>query len=84
MGDLLADEREAVRQQRVKTVTMFAFCVAGVALGVAAAPLTPLAIGDAFVSVGQFTAERVFERRAKREPTPAALFYAARKHLGWE
>jgi hypothetical protein len=54
MNDLLADELQAVKRQQVKTVTLFAFCVASAAIGLTAAPPAPLALGAAFLSVGQF------------------------------
>ena len=63
MNDLLADELQAVKRQQVKTVTLFAFCVASAAIGLTAAPLAPLALGAAFLPVGQFGAERFFGAR---------------------
>jgi len=84
MGDLLADELRTVRRQRIKTLTLFAFCVSSAAISLAAAPFTPLALGAAFLSVGQFSAERLLTAHEKDVPSPTALFFDARKQLGWD
>lgn len=84
MGDLINDELREIRRQKIKTITLFTFCVASAGAALLAAPLTPVAIGGAFLSVGQFAAERIFSAQQTSQPSPAALFIDARKQLGWK
>lgn len=83
MRELIEDEKRAVRRQKVRTVSRYAFCIATVTLGIVGGPLTPVAIAGAFASVGQFTTERLLEGGAPASPSPAALFHDSRKQLGW-
>jgi hypothetical protein len=47
-------------------------------------PLTPFAVGGAFVSVGQFVADKLFENRGADLDKPVSLLRDTRKHFGWK
>ena len=83
MEDLLADLRRAATHERVKVGTQFAFVASTVAVGLAAGPLAPLALAGAFLSLGQFVADRWLSRKDAQTPSPMAAIYDAQKHFGW-
>ena len=84
MSDLLEEEKTVVRKTRVRTSVQFAFMVGSVALGLLGGPLSPIGIGGAFVSVGQFVAERLLNDPAQEQDVPLVLFRDVRKHFGWQ
>jgi hypothetical protein len=83
MADLLEDERAAIRTGGIKTTSKYAFFVGSLLLGFLGGPLAPVGIAGAFLSVGQFMAERLLERKDRQESTPAALLIDAQKRFGW-
>jgi hypothetical protein len=83
MQDLLEEERALVRKAKIRTGIQFAFLVGSVVLGMVGEPLTAVGIGGAFVSVGEFVAERILRERAQEPDTPVALLRDTRKHFGW-
>lgn len=83
MEDLLEEERAIARRRWARTGTQFAFLVGSVTLGMLGGPLTAAALGGAFVSVGQFVADKLLEPRADDSNRPTALLRDARKHFGW-
>jgi hypothetical protein len=84
MEDLLEDERALVRKQRIRTGSQFAFLLGSVALGLFGGPLTAVAAGGAFVSVGQFITDKVWEVRTDDADKPVSLLRDIRKHFGWK
>jgi hypothetical protein len=84
MSDLLEEEKEVVRKTRVRTGVQYAFMVGSVALGLFGGPLTPIGIGGAFLSVGQFVAERLLHDPAQGQDAPLVLLRDTRKHFGWQ
>jgi hypothetical protein len=83
MEDLLEDERALVRKQHIRTGSQFAFLVGSVALGLLGGPLTALAAGGAFVSVGQFVTDKFLEAKRDDVGKPVSLLRDIRKHFGW-
>ena len=82
MQDLVADEHRALRNRRIRLITMFATCVSAAAAALLAAPLVPLSMAAAFLSVGQFVAGEALAPRSDRS-SPAGLLIDAQKSLGW-
>ena len=83
MRDLVADERRAIRRKRVRTTATYVFFVSSLAFTLAAGgPLTPIAIGGAFASLGQFAVGRLAESDENR--SAAAVFVDTKKHFGWK
>jgi hypothetical protein len=82
MQDLIADEQRAVRRSRIRLITMFATCVSTAAVTLLAAPLAPVTMAAAFLSVGQFVAGEALAPGSARS-SPAGLLITARKNLGW-
>lgn len=84
MHDLLEEEKAAARKEGIRVGTQFAFLAGSVALGMlGGAPLTAAAIGGAFLSVGQFVADKLLEEPRNASDTPVALLRDTRKHFGW-
>lgn len=81
MHDLLEDEQAIVRKAKIRMSVSYSFLVGSVTLGLLSAPLTPITLGIAFLSVGQFVAERLLQ---DNRPSAAALFYDFRKHFGMQ
>ena len=84
MRDLLDEEKKAVRKMRIHTGVQFACLIGSITLGVLAGPLTPIALGGAFLSVGQFAADRMLSNRDENVDKPVALLRDTRRHFGWE
>ena len=82
MRDLVADEQRALRNRHIRLITMFATCVSAAAAALFAAPLAPLTVAAAFLSVGQFVAGEAMVPRSDQS-TPAGLLISAQKSLGW-
>ena len=83
MQDLIADEQRAVRQSRKRLVTLFAITTATAAATLLSAPLNPVTLAAAFLSVGGFAASEAFDAMDPGQPSPAGLLITARKELGW-
>ena len=84
MRELIEEEQAVVRKANIRTTSRYAFLVASITVGLLAGPLSPLALGGAFVSVGQLVTERYFEGHEKKEPAAGALFHDTRRHFGWD
>lgn len=84
MQYLLDAEQALIRRKHIKTGTQFAFLVGSITLGMLAAPLAPLAIGGAFLSVGQFVTDKLLEESKDDSNKPVALLRDIRKHFGWK
>lgn len=84
MQDLLEEEKAVVRRKNVRIGTQFAFLVGSVGLGMLGGPLTAVAVGGAFVSVGQFVADKLLENPSNDADKPASLLRDIRKHFGWK
>jgi hypothetical protein len=84
MHDLLEEEKALVRRKNIRTGTQFAFLVGSVTLGLVGGPLTAVAIGGAFVSVGQFVADKLMEGGGPNVDKPVSLFRDIRKQFGWQ
>jgi hypothetical protein len=84
MHDLIEEEKAVIRRKWIRTGSQFAFLVGSVALGMIAGPLSAVAIGGAFVSVGQFVSDKFFESQAPGEVKPVALLRDIQKHFGWQ
>ena len=83
MHDLLEDHKREISRKGIRTKTQFAFLAGSVALGMLGGPLTAVGIGGAFVSVGQFVADKLLEERADPAGKPVSLVHDIRKHFGW-
>lgn len=83
MDDLLEEERALVRKQHIRTGSQFAFLLGSVALGLLGGPLTAVAVGGAFVSVGQFVTDKALEIKSDDVDKPVSLLRDVRKHFGW-
>lgn len=84
MHDLLEDEKALVRRKNLRTGTQFAFLVGSVALGFLGGPLTAVAVGGAFVSVGHFVADKLLEGGPPDVDKPVSLLRDIRKQFGWK
>jgi hypothetical protein len=82
MRDLIADERRAIRRKRIKTIASYAFFVSSIGFALAAGPLSPITIGGAFASLGQFAVGRMAE--PNENVSAAAVFLDTKKHFGWK
>lgn len=82
MRDLLEDTKSVTRRARIRTGTQFAFLVGSVGLGMLGGPLTAVALGGAFVSIGQFFADKLLEKEDE-EDNPAVLLRDIRRHFAW-
>ena len=63
---------------------MIAFMISSITPGMMRGPISPVALGGAFVFVGQFVADKLLNRTEPKEPRPSALIYLAQKHFGWK
>jgi hypothetical protein len=84
MHDLLEEEKAVVLRKNIRTGTQFAFLVGSVTLGFLGGPLTAVAIGGAFVSVGPFVADKLVEVEGPNVDKPVSLLRDIRKHFGWQ
>lgn len=84
MHDLLEDEKAVIRRKRIRTGTQFAFLVGSVTLGMLGGPLSAMAVGGAFVSVGNFVADKLLEEPRDDTNKPVALLRDIQKRFGWE
>lgn len=84
MEDLLDEERAVTRKKGIRVGTQFAFLAGSIVLGMLGGPLTPVAIGGAFVSIGQFVADRLLDDPRDTAGAPVSLLRDSRKHFGWD
>lgn len=85
MRENLEEVRAALRKEKILTGSRYAFLIGSVGLGFMGAGSTGAmvaAAGGAFLSVGQFIADRILDAPAA-EARPASLFHDARRHFGW-
>lgn len=83
MRDLIADEQRAVRSKQISVGIQFSLMVGSLVCGVLAAPLAPIAIAGAFMSIGQFAADKWMPAGEDGTVSAGAAFYSAQKRLGW-
>jgi len=83
LQDMIAEEKANTRRKGIRVGTQFAFLAGSVTLGLLSAPLAAAAVGAAFISVGQFVADRLLEGKPQTTDSPVALLWDARKHFGW-
>ncbi len=84
MQDLLEEEKAIVRRKWKRTGTQFAFLVGSVTLGLLGGPLTAVGVGGAFVSIGQFAADKLLAEPDNDIQKPVSLLRDIRKHFGWK
>ena len=84
MQELLEEEKALVSNKKIFTVTQYGFLIGSVALGMLGGPLTAVAVGGAFVSVGQFISDKIFNKSGSDFDKPVALLRDIRKHFGWK
>jgi len=82
MNDLITDEQKILQRHKIRTTTRYAFLVASITLGLLGGPLTAIGVGGAFVSVGDFLADKLLADKPDAKK-PAALFHDIRRHFGW-
>jgi hypothetical protein len=89
MHELVDEQNKEIRKSKLRTSSRFAFLVGAVTLGMFGPHMIPvaispvgLAVGKAFISVGQFAAERLLQA-GPGTSSPAALFCDFQKHFGW-
>ncbi|NVM36925.1 MAG: hypothetical protein HWN81_15110 [Candidatus Lokiarchaeota archaeon] len=75
----LEEEKEYLKKKKIKTGLKYVFLIGAITLGLFGGPLTPVGIGSAFISVGQFATERLLN-----EPEPISLLHDIRRYFGWE
>jgi hypothetical protein len=83
MEDLLEEEKAITRKKGIRTGTQFAFLAGSLALGMLGGPLTAVAIGGAFVSVGRFVADKLLEDQRGTTDAAVSLLRDTKKHFGW-
>ncbi|MEW5787554.1 MAG: hypothetical protein AB1899_06850 [Pseudomonadota bacterium] len=83
MQDLLEDQKADILRKGIRTGSQFAFLAGSLTVGVLGGPLSLLGIGGAFLSIGQFVADKLLEDPPDLEKKPAALVRDIRKHFGW-
>jgi hypothetical protein len=91
MRDLIEEQNSAIRMQKIRTTARYAFLVGTVSLGLMTGSMLPIVISplaltldQAFLSIGQFVADRVLEAKAGGEYQAAALFSDFHRHFGWK
>lgn len=84
MADLLEESNNLARKSRVRTSLQYAFMLGSVIVGMTGGPLTPIGIGGAFISIGQFLSERLKPVGPQNFESPTALFRDIRKRFGWK
>jgi hypothetical protein len=91
MQDLIEEQNSAIRMQKIRTTARYAFLVGSVSLGLMTGSMIPIVISPlaltldkAFLSIGQFVADRVLEAKAGGEHQAAALFSDFHRHFGWK
>ena len=92
MQELVAEERRAVEKSKLHLASKYAFLIGSLtvaAMTIAAAPvaLPAIAIAGAgvFISVGQFSADRLLAPKPADEGRKAAAFLAdIQRHFGWD
>lgn len=92
MQELVAEERRAVEKSKLHLAAKYAFLVGSLtvaAMTIAAAPVALPAIATAgagvFISVGQFSADRLLAPKEVDEGRKAAAFLAdIQRHFGWD
>jgi hypothetical protein len=90
MQDLIADQNRAIKKGKIRTVARYAFLVGSVTLGLFSGSMIPIVISPlalsldkAFLSIGQFMAERALGGKDGLEHEAAALFSDFHRHFGW-
>lgn len=83
MNDLLEDEKAMFRGKAIRTGVQFAFLVGTITAGLWVAPLTAVAVGGAFLSVGGFVADKLMDRQPSDPDKPVSLLRDIQKHFGW-
>lgn len=90
MHELVEEQNNEIRKSKLRTGSRFAFLVGAVTLGMFGPHMIPVAlspvgltVGKAFLSVGQFLAERVLQA-GPGTSAPAAVFCDFQRHFGWK
>jgi hypothetical protein len=92
MQELVAEERRELEKSRLLLASKYAFLIGSLtvaAMTIAAAPVALPAVATAgagvFISVGQFSADRLLAPKQADEGRQAAAFLAGiERHFGWE
>lgn len=80
----MEEEKSAVFKKRIRTATQFAFLAGSVVLGMVGGPSSPVGVGGAFISVGNFVTDKCLEGTSDSSDKPVSLVYDIRKHFGWK
>ena len=83
MHDLIEREKERIRKKNIVTTLRYAMLAGSVTLGAIGGPLTAVALGTAFVSIGQFVTDRFAEGGIDGVDKPVCLVNDIQKHFGW-
>jgi hypothetical protein len=90
MQELIEEQNRAIKVQKIRTVARYVFLVGSVTLGLFTGSMVPIVISPlaltvdkAFLSIGQFVAERALEVKGGGEREAAALFSDFQRHFGW-
>ncbi len=81
MRDLLEDEYREIRKSNIRTGVRFAFLVGSISLGMLGGPLTAVGVGGAFISLGEYVADRLLEDQHISNRN-VALVHDVRRHFG--
>jgi len=84
MKDLLEDEKKLILKKKIHTGTQYAFLIGSITLGMLGGPLSAIAIGGAFVSIGQFVSDKLLDQKEPDSDKSVALLRDIRKHFGWQ
>jgi hypothetical protein len=90
MQDLIHEQNGAIKKEKIRTVARYAFLVGSVTLGMFSGSMIPIVISPlaltldkAFLSIGQFVADRALQVPGGRDREAAALFSDFHGHFGW-
>jgi hypothetical protein len=86
MKELIAEEKAEILKSRCRLGVSFAFAIGAVATGMAAAPLAPVAVAGAFLSVGAWVFDHfpALSGSGEGQPGPAAMCLSAQRDFGWK
>jgi hypothetical protein len=90
MRELIHDQNTAIKLNKIRLVAKYAFLVGSITLGMFSGSMIPIAISPvaltldkAFLSIGQFVAERALEDKGSDQKKAASVFCDFGRHFGW-
>ena len=91
MHDLIDDQNAAIKLEKARRVAKYVFLLGTITLGLFSGSMIPIAISPvaltldrAFLSIGQFVADRTLEDKTTDERKAAAVFCDFDRQFGWK